>query len=221
MAGWMTDDPVLFDRITEILMLLSEVTAGDYSSRLNFDLPEDDPLSALARGINETVVALEESHKRMASYQRELEEKLRTIDRQQIAIRELSTPIIEVWRGVLCLPVVGVLDSIRSAEITEEILKAVVEQEAECVIIDITGIDVMDTGTADHFLRMAKAVQLLGARCVLTGISPAIAQTIVQMGMDMGQVTVHRTLRHALADFIASKGRESRRHKSARGTRPD
>ncbi len=193
---------IAFDHIAEILMVLSEVTAGDYSSRVSVDLPEAHPFSALCRGVNETIDSLAAAQGKMLAYQSELEDKLDTIERQRVAIRELSTPVIEVWAGVLCLPVVGVVDSLRSAEITERLLVAVVERRAKCAIIDITGIEVMDTGTADHFIRMTKAVRLLGARCILTGISPAIAQTIVHMGIEMEEVETRRTLRHALLDFV-------------------
>ena len=109
---------------------------------------------------------------------------------------------MEVWEGILCLPVVGIMDSSRSADMTDALLKAVVSTRARCTIIDITGIEVMDTSTADHFIRMAKAVRLLGAECVLTGINPQIAQTIVHMGVDMEGVTTHRSLRDALTHFV-------------------
>lgn len=132
----------------------------------------------------------------------ELRAKLDLIEKQQEVIRELSTPIIEVWEGVLCLPVVGVLDTTRSAEMTESLLTAIVETRASCAIIDITGIQVMDTGTADHFLRMARAVRLLGANCLLTGINPAIAQTIIHMGVDLSGVVTHRTMRNALQRYV-------------------
>lgn len=124
------------------------------------------------------------------------------IERQQEAIRELSTPIMEVWDGILCLPVVGIMDTRRSADMTDALLRAVVAARAECAIIDITGIEVMDTGTADHFIRMAKAVRLLGAECVLTGMKPQIAQTVVHMGVDMASVATHRSLRDALYQMI-------------------
>jgi rsbT co-antagonist protein RsbR len=139
------------------------------------------------------------------AYQKELEEKLETIERQRAAISELSTPVIEIWNGVICLPVVGVMDTARSAEMTEAILRATVEKNAKCTIIDITGIEVMDTGTADHFIRMAKAIRLLGARCVVTGISPTIAQTIVHMGVRLDGVTTRRSLRDALQDFVRGR----------------
>jgi rsbT co-antagonist protein RsbR len=195
----------ILEHIVDVLMVLSEVTANDYSGRLQTSLPDDHPISALYKGINETVASLQAAHERMMAYQKELEEKLETIERQRAAISELSTPVIEIWNGVICLPVVGVMDTARSAEMTEAILRATVEKNAKCTIIDITGIEVMDTGTADHFIRMAKAIRLLGARCVVTGISPTIAQTIVHMGVRLDGVTTRRSLRDALQDFVRGR----------------
>jgi rsbT co-antagonist protein RsbR len=140
---------------------------------------------------------------------RELAEKLATIELQRSAIRELSTPIMEVWNGILCLPIVGIMDTTRSADMTDALLRAVVRTRARAAIIDITGIEVMDTHTADHFIRMAKAVRLLGAECMLTGINPQIAQTVVHMGLDMADVLSHRTLRDALQHFIDRGARRS------------
>lgn len=198
----------VYSRIADILFLLSSVTSGDFTSRLEIDLPETHPLGALYNGINETVASLAEAQKRAQTYQRDLEEQLSTIERQQIAIRELSTPVIEVWSGVLCLPVVGIMDTTRSAEMTDALLRAVAEKKASCAIIDITGIEIMDTGTADHFMRMARAVRLLGAQCFLTGISPSIAQTIVHMGMDLRGIVTYRTLRDALQAYVQRMQRE-------------
>jgi len=189
-------------RIADILMALSDVGGGDYATRLRSDLPDDHPLSTLYTGINEMIASLQAEQERGVAYRKELEEKLAMIELQRVAIRELSTPIMEVWEGVLCLPVVGVLDSERSAEMTESLLRAVVDKKVTCAIIDITGIQVMDTATADHFLRMARAVHLLGAECVLTGINPTIAQTIVQMGLTLTGVATHRSLRSALQHYV-------------------
>jgi rsbT co-antagonist protein RsbR len=190
------------DDASEVESEFLDRTANDYSSRLETDLPDDHPISALYKGINETVESLAAAHDRMVAYQTELEDKLQTIERQRAAIHELSTPVIEIWEGVICLPVVGVMDTARSADMTEAVLQAVVEKSAKCAIIDITGIEVMDTGTADHFIRMAKAIRLLGARCILTGISPTIAQTIVHMGVQLDGVATRRSLRDALQDFV-------------------
>ncbi len=114
-----------------------------------------------------------------------------------------------MWDGIICLPIVGIMDTRRSADMTDALLRAVVTARAECAIIDITGIDVMDTGTADHFIRMAKAVQLLGASCVLTGINPQIAQTLVHMGIELTGLVTHRSLREALQYFV---GQRTARH---------
>jgi rsbT co-antagonist protein RsbR len=195
----------VYDRIADVLMVLSDVALGDYSNRLTTEHAEDDPLGALAIGLNEMIDALATARRRSAEYQRELEEKLTTIERQRVAIRELSTPIMEVWAGILCLPIVGIMDSARSADTTDALLRAVVATRARCAIIDITGIEVMDTRTADHFIRMTKSVRLLGAECVLTGINPQIAQTIVQMGIDMQGVVTYRSLRDALGYFVRAQ----------------
>jgi len=193
---------LMLERIADILVVVADVGAGDYSTRIDSGLPAGHPVATLYEGINQMIGSLAAEKERSQAYQKELEEKLATIEVQRAAIRELSTPIIEVWEGVLCLPVVGVLDSTRSSEMTEALLSAIVEKKADCAIIDITGIQVMDTGTADHFLRMARAVRLLGANCLLTGINPAIAQTIIHMGVDLSGVVTHRTMRNALQGYV-------------------
>ena len=192
----------VYDKIADLLMVLSDVANGDFSGRLDSGFPETHPLGALCVGVNEMIDSLQAEQKRNVQYQRDLEEKLETIEQQRSAIRELSTPIMEVWDGILCLPVVGIMDTSRSADMTDALLRAVVTARARFTIIDITGIEVMDTQTADHFIRMAKAVRLLGAECVLTGINPQIAQTVIHMGIDMADVVSHRSLRDALQFFI-------------------
>jgi rsbT co-antagonist protein RsbR len=147
---------------------------------------------------------LEQALSRYEVANRELEEKLSTIERQQTAMRELSTPLIEVWAGILCLPVVGIVDTQRSAEMSSALLDAVVARQVRVAIVDLTGVDVIDTRTADHFLKMAKAVRLLGAECVLTGIKPAVAQTLVHIGVDLTDLTTLRSLRDALQRHLAA-----------------
>ena len=203
-------DPELFDNVADVLLLLSSVSVGDYSVRLPTELPQSDPFGALNRGMNQMVSALAETQTRSENYQRTLEEKLATVERQKLAIKELSTPIIEVWQGVLCMPIVGILDTTRSVEMTESLMRAILDQSARCVIIDITGIDVMDTRTADHFIRMAKALRHLGTTCFLTGIKPVIAQTIIDMGIDMSDVATRRNLRDALKEYVNNRARQAR-----------
>jgi rsbT co-antagonist protein RsbR len=148
-------------------------------------------LAEAKRALREALAKHEEANQELAA-------KLATIEMQQAAIRDLSTPIIEVWAGVLCLPVVGIVDSQRSAEMTETLLETIVAKQARTAIVDITGIDVMDTKTADHFIKMAKAVRLLGADCIISGINPGIAQTLTHIGVDLTGVRTLRSLRDAL-----------------------
>jgi len=198
----MDSEQQILESVADALLVLSNVGYGDYNTRLELRAGDASPLASLYAGINDMIAALGAEQDKARSYQLELEGKLATIERQRIAIQELSTPIMEVWDGVLCVPVVGLMDTARSSEMTSTLLRAVVEKSAKCAIIDITGIDVMDTRTVDHFVRMAKAVRLLGSECVLTGMNPHIAQTVVHMGLDLSNVTTHRNLRDALRQYV-------------------
>jgi rsbT co-antagonist protein RsbR len=196
----------ILDNVADILLVLANVGLGDYSTRIDVDPNDTGPLAGLHAAINEMIVSLNAEKEKNEAYQKELEEKLATIEQQRAAIRDLSTPIMEVWDGVLCLPVVGVMDTMRSTEMTGTLLRAVSEKGTRCAIIDITGIEVMDTRTVDHFIRMAKAVRLLGAECALTGTNPHIAQTVVHMGIDLANVVTYRSLRDALQDYVKRSG---------------
>jgi rsbT co-antagonist protein RsbR len=120
---------------------------------------------------------------------------LETIERHQQAIRELSTPVIRVHDGVLLLPLVGAIDSLRAHQVMEHVLVRVVEEQAKCVIIDIAGVPVVDTKVADHLVKTTSAVRLLGAQTILTGISAQVARTMVQLGVDVS--TMHTQARLA------------------------
>ncbi|MFZ6178165.1 STAS domain-containing protein [Nannocystis pusilla] len=140
----------------------------------------------------------------------ELRAKLDLIERQQEVIRQLSTPIIEVWDGVITLPIVGLVDTVRTAEIMDNLLQAVTRTRARYAILDLTGVEVVDTGTASHLIRMIQAIRLLGAEGILTGIHPTIAQTIVSLGVDLTRVAVFGKLRDALVHCLRKLGRLSR-----------
>ncbi len=125
-------------------------------------------------------------------------EKLEIITRLRTAVEQLSTPILELWEDVLALPIIGIVDSRRSAEMMERLLHEIVQKQSRFVIIDLTGVEVIDTSTADHFMKLVKAVGLIGARCVLTGIRPAVAQTLVDLDVSFGQLETLRNLRYGL-----------------------
>lgn len=130
--------------------------------------------------------------------EKELREKLAFIHRQEEAIRAMSTPIIQIWDGVLTLPVVGGLDSARASSMMEQLLAEIVRTRSRFAILDLTGVDVVDTATADHLLKIMRAVELLGARCVVTGIRPGVAQTMVSLGVDLASISTLRNLQEGL-----------------------
>jgi rsbT co-antagonist protein RsbR len=140
------------------------------------------------------------------SLSRELERKLEVIERQAAALSELSTPIMEVWEDVLVLPIVGIIDTRRSIDIMEKLLDTIVAKQARCVIIDVTGVEVVDTKTADYLVKIVRAAALLGSRCVLTGLSPAVAQTLAEIGTDLQGVLTLRSLKEGLEDCLRFLG---------------
>jgi len=192
----------LRERIVDALITMSEVAFGDYGAQVRVDFRSRHALNGVFASMNELIAAFGAEQEQGRAFRRELEQKLHIVDKQRAAIRELSTPIIELWEGVLCLPVVGIMDTARSTEMTNSLLDAIVQKKTLYTIIDITGIEVMDTRTVDHFMRMAKSIRLLGAECALTGISPHIAQTVVHMGLELDDVVTHRSLRDALAHYV-------------------
>ena len=128
-------------------------------------------------------------------------------------IRELSTPVIEVWDGILTLPIVGLVDSVRTAEIMDNLLQTVVRTGSRFAILDLTGVQVVDTHTASHLIGLIQAIRLLGAEGLFTGIHPNIAETIVAIDIDLTHVRVFAKLRDALKHCIAqmnAKGRKPR-----------
>jgi rsbT co-antagonist protein RsbR len=129
-------------------------------------------------------------------YQKSREE---VIARQQQELLELSTPVVSLWDGILALPMIGTLDSARTQVVMESLLQRIVETGAEIAIIDITGVPTVDTLTAQHLLKTVTAARLMGADCIISGIRPQIAQTIVHLGVDLGTVVTKATLADAFA----------------------
>lgn len=128
------------------------------------------------------------------------------IRRQQEELLELSTPVVKLWEGVLALPMIGTLDSARTQVVMESLLQRIVETESEIAIIDITGVPTVDTLVAQHLLKTVTAIRLMGAECIVSGIRPQIAQTIVHLGIDLQGVTTKANLADALAVAMKRTG---------------
>jgi rsbT co-antagonist protein RsbR len=119
---------------------------------------------------------------------------------------ELSTPVVKLWEGILALPLIGTLDSARTQVVMENLLQRIVETGSSTAIIDITGVPTVDTQTAQHLLKTVTAIRMMGADCIISGIRPQIAQTMVHLGIDLQGVMTKATLADALALALKQSG---------------
>lgn len=139
----------------------------------------------------------------MEVFQKSREE---TIQRQQQEMLELSTPVVKLWDGILALPLIGTLDSARTQIVMESLLAKIVETGCEVAILDITGVLTVDTLVAQHLLKTVAAARLMGADCIISGIRPQIAQTIVHLGVDLSTVVTKATMAEAFQVALRRQG---------------
>ena len=180
------------------------------------------PLAAAVAGFNAIL-------DRLALYTTDVYQRGReqVIVRQQQEMLELSTPVVTLWEGVLALPLIGTLDSGRTQVVMESLLQRIVDTGAAIAIIDITGVPTVDTLTAQHLLKTVSAARLMGADCIISGIRPQIAQTIVHLGVDLGNVVTKATLADAFSialrrlGLAVTKAAPARRQPGAGGSAPD
>lgn len=170
------------DEYDEFVVKPSDVSLEEQHAKL---LESDNATRA------ELAVALEKLRQEMAERQLVEQERLRLIE-------ALSAPILQVWDGVLALPVLGSLSGDRAATLMDSLLGEIQRTQSRYAILDVTGVDVIDTHTADHLLKVARAVELLGARCIITGIQPAVAQTMVNLQASFSDIITCATLRDGI-----------------------
>ena len=145
---------------------------------------------------------------RLGLYTTEVYQKTRedVIVRQQQDMLELSTPVVKLWAGILALPLIGTLDSARTQMVMESLLQKIVETGAEVAILDITGVPIVDTLVAQHLIKTVTAARLMGADCIISGIRPQIAQTIVHLGVNLADITTKASLADAFALALRRAG---------------
>jgi rsbT co-antagonist protein RsbR len=136
---------------------------------------------------------------------RPLNEKLALIEHQQAAIRAMATPILQVWDGVLALPIIGVVDGERASELTTNLLEGVARTQSRYAIIDLTGVERIDAGTANYFSRIIRSIALLGAECLVCGIRPAVAQAMVAIDAGTGAARTFATMQAALQVILSTR----------------
>ncbi len=191
------------ERINLIEDVLASVAAGDMDARIESETEDD--LSGIEAAIDLLIDDLTDELKQREKMQNEVEDKLskiqeqqKTIFQQQADLLELSSPVSKVWDNTLILPVIGTLDSQRTQIMMENLLEKIVETGCTMSILDITGVPTVDTQVANHLLKTVTSARLLGAECIISGISPAIAQTIVHLGIDLSTIKTKATLQDAM-----------------------
>lgn len=197
----MDEVTVSTERLNRMLKALSMVALQEFEAAAEHLGPmAEDPFGELEGALEVFVSELEQATSEANQATDQLE---RLVVTQERAIRALSTPIIDVWSGVLTLPVIGELDERRTREMTGRLLSRIVETGARCVIIDMTGVDMVDTMTASHLVGMTGSAQMLGCYCVITGIGPDVATTLSNLGISFGDIRTLRTLQDGLRHCIA------------------
>lgn len=203
------------DRLERLVEAVSLAAAGAFKEATgHLDPVEPDRFGFIEESLRIFLTELDASKEqaeqalaKLHAAKLDLEQKLETIERQQIAIQELSTPIIDVWDDILTLPVIGLMDEARATDMTEKLLRRVVDARARWVLVDLTGVRAMDSATADHLLRLARSVRMIGCRCIVTGISPDIALMLVELGVGLEDLTPMRSLREGLKHCLADRAR--------------
>jgi rsbT co-antagonist protein RsbR len=150
-------------------------------------------------GIITDITDIRQRQEQIAELEATLAEKAETIEHQRILLQQVSVPVIQVWDGILLLPLLGVIDSYRAVRILESMLEAIANARAQIIILDITGVPIVDTSVASYIIQGIQAAHLLGCESVLVGIGPHIAQTMVQLGMDFSHITTLASLQQGLA----------------------
>lgn len=162
----------------------------------------------LRASIEQTRAASAAFEQQNRELEREIEERTRAeaeLREQEEALRDLSAPILRVADGVLLLPVIGRLDAARARTMMESLLSAIVESASSVTILDLTGVGAVDTATSEHLLEIVRAVGLLGSRCLVSGIPPAVARTMVELGIDIGELRTFGALAEALSGALGER----------------
>lgn len=185
-------------RVENIEEVLAAAAGGDFDAEITIDMEETDIMTSVETGINLLITDLGDEVRKSLKRAEELQEKLNLIEKQREAIEELSTPIIKIWEQVLVLPLIGALDTRRSQKLTENLLTEIAVSQSRVAILDITGVPTVDSAVANHLLKTVASVKLLGAECVVSGIRPEVAQTIVHLGVDLTGVETLSNLAEGL-----------------------
>lgn len=185
------------ERLNNIIEVISGMAGLDFSKSALVD-DSDSPLNTIAMGLNMLGEELESNVVAKSDLEDKNQELEKLAEQQKNAMLAMSTPITQLWENILLLPLVGVMDSNRAQDVLITVLNKIAETQSTVFILDISGVAVVDTSVANHLIKISKATRLMGCICMLSGISPAIAQTIVELGIQVEEITTTGTMRDAL-----------------------
>lgn len=203
--------PVDADRLARLRNAVTLASEGAYEAAAGLlGAGIDDGFGAIEQALQtfivELRVAIQQSEMTLddlIASKKELQTKLHTIESQRATIRELSSPLIDVWEGVITVPLIGVLDTGRVKELTEHLLARITSARTRWILLDMTGIDGVATNLAADLMQLARAVQLMGAQCLLTGIRPQVARTFIEFGFRLDELRPMATLKDGIEFCIA------------------
>lgn len=204
--------PVARQRLQNLIQVLAQATLGDYDVRIEgLADRQDDEFLELEVALNMLLEELQLTRQHNLKQRHEIEESARQLhSKQEELVRVLSTPIIVVAKGVLAMPIIGAVEAERAQTMAECMLARVAGERATHIILDLTGAGTIARGTAQALFRMAQAVRLLGSQCILTGISPDMARTLVEIDFDSTNIMTLPNLAEAL-NHVLGKNSRSRR----------
>jgi anti-anti-sigma regulatory factor/ligand-binding sensor protein len=193
----------------EHMRIVDESTIGNYASLLSSIVRVIADQGARTLEARTARAQQQQAYEELKEKSKQLQNKIALIEeqnelilKQNKTIQDLSTPILQIWDSVLVLPVIGVVDTRRSMQIMESTLTEITRLQSRFLIMDITGVEVVDTKTADHLIKVVKAARLLGTRCILTGIQSAVAQTLVDLGIGLSDIVTRNNLKEGLKECL-------------------
>lgn len=180
-----------------ILLSETELLRSENIALRQFLDVNEQTVAEQAEALEQTIAELQRQNRILSENE---QERATLLTKLNAALEEMSTPILEVGDGMLAVPIIGTVDSERAAKMMEKLLHEIVTTGAGVAILDVTGVSVIDSQTADHFVKLAQAANLVGARCIVSGIRPAIARTLVALDVALTQLQTAATLRDAIRE---------------------
>ncbi|GIV91986.1 DICT sensory domain-containing protein [Chloroflexus aurantiacus] len=213
-ATLLTFQPEVVDAVLNRLIPVVERYRPDRAAELDHARTRFPPCNPRGPYLTQIVTEMVSHLQRRYDNQRQLADELKVLNERQFTLEEtiaqLAAPVVPLFEGVLLMPLVGTIDSRRAQHVMEHLLSSIAEQMADVVIIDITGVPMVDTAVANYLLQTIRAARLLGAQVIITGIRAAIAQTMINLGIDLGDVRTRSTLREGIITALELSGMEIR-----------